>query len=440
MYNNRKIWSVSYPMLLSLLAQNIINLTDTAFLGHYSEIALGASAIGGLFYICAFTIAFGFSTGSQIVISRRNGEEKYEDIGPVVHQGVGFLLLIATVLFTLSQLYADDLLRFMLSSEAVYNDAVEFIDWRVFGFFFSAINIMFRAFYIGITRTKVLIINALVMAVVNILLDYALIFGHFGMQEMGIKGAAIASVISEATSVIFFFVYTYIKIDAVKYGLNRFRAFSYKLLLRVLNISSFTMVQYLLSMLTWTVFFVAVERLGETELAISNIIRSIYMILLIPMHSLGLTCNSLVSNTIGAGKTEEVLPLVKRISIISLVIMVCIVTVVSLFPSYILSLYTANTVMIEQSVASVWSICIAVLIASFGSMYFYAISGTGNTMVAFVIELITVILYSAYIFIVCLWLRASIEICFAIEILYYLMMFILSYIYLKRGKWQGKTI
>lgn len=164
------------------------------------------------------------------------------------------------------------------------------------------------------------------------------------------------------------------------------------------------------------------------------------MILLIPMHSLGLTCNSLVSNTIGAGKTEEVLPLVKRISIISLVIMVCIVTVVSLFPSYILSLYTANTVMIEQSVASVWSICIAVLIASFGSMYFYAISGTGNTMVAFVIELITVILYSAYIFIVCLWLRASIEICFAIEILYYLMMFILSYIYLKRGKWQGKTI
>ncbi|MDO4780740.1 MAG: MATE family efflux transporter, partial [Bacteroides sp.] len=200
------------------------------------------------------------------------------------------------------------------------------------------------------------------------------------------------------------------------------------------------MVQYFLSMLTWTVFFVAVERLGETELAISNIIRSIYMILLIPMHSLGLTCNSLVSNTIGAGKKEEVLPLVKRISFISLVIMVCIVTVVSLFPNYILSLYTDNTAMIEQSVASVWSISIAVLIASFGSMYFYAISGTGNTMVAFIIELITVILYSAYIFVVCLWLRASIEICFAIEILYYLMMFILSYIYLKRGKWQGKTI
>ena len=69
MYTNKQIWSVSYPILLSLLAQNVINVTDTAFLGRVSEIALGASAMGGLFYICIFTIAFGFSTGSQIVIA-----------------------------------------------------------------------------------------------------------------------------------------------------------------------------------------------------------------------------------------------------------------------------------------------------------------------------------------------------------------------------------
>ena len=84
MYTNKQIWSVSYPILLSLLAQNVINVTDTAFLGHVSEVALGASAMGGLFYICIFTIAFGFSTGSQIVIARRNGEGRYSDVGPVM--------------------------------------------------------------------------------------------------------------------------------------------------------------------------------------------------------------------------------------------------------------------------------------------------------------------------------------------------------------------
>ena len=72
MYTNRNIWNVSYPIFLSLLAQNVINVTDTAFLGRVGEVELGASAMGGLYYICAFTIAFGFSTGSQIVIGRRN--------------------------------------------------------------------------------------------------------------------------------------------------------------------------------------------------------------------------------------------------------------------------------------------------------------------------------------------------------------------------------
>ncbi len=69
MYTNKQIWSVSYPILLSLLAQNVINVTDTAFLGHVSEVALGASAMGGLFYICVFTIATGVFTDSFSLLS-----------------------------------------------------------------------------------------------------------------------------------------------------------------------------------------------------------------------------------------------------------------------------------------------------------------------------------------------------------------------------------
>ena len=87
MYTNKEIWNVSYPIFLGLLAQNIINVTDTVFLGRVGEVELGASAMGGLFYICVFTIAFGFSTGSQIMIARRNGEGRFRDVVPVMMQG-----------------------------------------------------------------------------------------------------------------------------------------------------------------------------------------------------------------------------------------------------------------------------------------------------------------------------------------------------------------
>ncbi len=164
MYTNKQIWSVSYPILLSLLAQNVINVTDTAFLGHVSEVALGASAMGGLFYICVFSIAFGFSTGSQIVIARRNGEGRYSDVGPVMIQGVMFLFVMALLLFGFTKAFGGNIMRLLVSSESIYEGTMEFLDWRIYGFFFSFINVMFRALYIGITRTKVLTVNAIVMA------------------------------------------------------------------------------------------------------------------------------------------------------------------------------------------------------------------------------------------------------------------------------------
>lgn len=77
MYTNKEIWNVTYPIFLGLLAQNVINVTDTAFLGHVGEVALGAAAMGGLLYICVYTVAFGFSVGSQILIARRNGEGNF---------------------------------------------------------------------------------------------------------------------------------------------------------------------------------------------------------------------------------------------------------------------------------------------------------------------------------------------------------------------------
>ena len=138
-------------------------------------------------------------------------------------QGVLFLLVMALLLFGFTKAFGGNIMRLLVSSESIYDATMEFLDWRIFGFFFSFVNVMFRALYIGITRTKVLTINAVVMALTNVVLDYALIFGHFGLPEMGIKGAAIASVIAEAASLLFFLIYTYITVDLKKYGLNRLR-------------------------------------------------------------------------------------------------------------------------------------------------------------------------------------------------------------------------
>ena len=197
MYTNKEIWNVTYPIFLGLLAQNVINVTDTAFLGHVSEVALGASAMGGLLYICFYTVAFGFSVGSQILIARRNGEGNFHAIGPIMWQGSAFSLGMAVVLLGAMYLFAEPLIRLLITSDNVYHATYEFFIWRIWGFLFAFVNVMFRALYIGITQTKVLTMSAVVMAAVNVVLDYVLVFGEWGFPEMGVRGAALASVIAE---------------------------------------------------------------------------------------------------------------------------------------------------------------------------------------------------------------------------------------------------
>ena len=120
MYSNKEIWRVTYPILLGLLAQNIINVTDTAFLGHVGEVALGAAAMGGLLYICVYTVAFGFSIGSQILIARRNGEGNYRDVGPVMMQGSMFSFLMAVVLAVVMYIFAGPLIRMLIYISVFY--------------------------------------------------------------------------------------------------------------------------------------------------------------------------------------------------------------------------------------------------------------------------------------------------------------------------------
>ena len=427
MYTNKQIWNVSYPIFLSLLAQNVINVTDTAFLGRVGEVELGASAMGGLYYICAFTIAFGFSTGSQIIMARRNGERDYKEVGPVMVQGVFFLFMLAAVMFTLSRLFSGDIMRLLVSSDTILDATEEFLDWRVFGFFFSFVNVMFRALFIGITRTKVLTLNAIVMALTNVLLDYLLIFGNCGFPELGIKGAAIASVMAEAVSTVFYMLYTRVTIDMEVFALNRFR-------------SIFTMLQYFISLSTYFMLFVAVEHLGQRELAVANIVRSVYIVLLIPVNSLSTATNTFVSNCIGAGRKDQVIQVIRHITWISLGIMVVFVSVTCLVPSTILSVYTNDVALIQASVPSLYVISGALLIGAVANIVFNGVTGTGNTRSAFVMELVTLVFYTLFIFVAGIRLHMPVAICFMTEVVYYTGLLFASVIYLKKASWQNKKI
>ena len=133
------------------------------------------------------------------------------------------------------------------------------------------------------------------MAVVNIVLDYCLIFGNCGFPQMGIGGAALASLCAEISAFIFFTSYTYITLKKRDFGMFKIHRPETELMGRILKISTPTMIQKLFSFSVWFIFFVLIEKMGETATGISSITRSVYMILITPCFAFP-TINKVLKN------------------------------------------------------------------------------------------------------------------------------------------------
>lgn len=435
-YSSKEIFHIAYPILVSLLMEQMIGMTDTAFLGRVGEVELGAAAIAGVYYMVIFMMGFGFGIGAQILMARRNGEKHYDEIGGIFYQGLYFVLALALFAFVLSKLVSPVLLPAIVTSPHIVEAALSYLDWRIFGFFFSFVAVMFRAFFVGTTQTKTLTLNSVVMVLSNVVFNYILIYGKFGFPALGIAGAAIGSSLAELVSVIFFVVYTCRRVDLAKYGLNRPVRHDWQKLRRILNVSFWTMIQNFISLSTWFLFFLFVEHLGERALAITNVIRNISGIPFMVVAAFASTCSALVSNLIGAGREEAVMPTIRQHVRLTYCIVLPMVVLFALFPRVILGVYTNIPDLITAAIPSLWVYCTTPLLIAPGNIYFQAVSGTGNTRMAFALELFTLCFYTLYIYVIIQHLRFDVAWCWTSEHVYGLCILVLCYGYMKRGRWR----
>jgi len=283
------------------------------------------------------------------------------------------------------------------------------------------------------------------MAIVNIILDYALIFGHWGFPEMGIAGAAIASVISEAFTTLYFLWYSNKKTKTSLSLKNQYRFFTYptidkKLLKSMFNTSLPVMFQNFISLWGWFLFYLIIEGMGERPLAVSNIIRSIYLILMIPGIAFYSVTYSLVSSTMGKKQPEHIKPLLKRIISLGFIFSLCLAILIMLFPAEVVSIYTNNPDLINATIPTLNIIALALLILPLSMITFAAVSGTGNTRASLYLEIATVIIYLLCTYWFANILKWEVHQVWYTEWIYLIVIGLLSYTYFKTANWKSAKV
>ncbi|MBE6458472.1 MAG: MATE family efflux transporter [Alphaproteobacteria bacterium] len=431
-YTYKNIWQVTAPILIGLIIHQLIGITDTVFLGHLSEIELGASALGSVFYIVLFMLGHGFSTGVQIIIARRHGENKNHKIAAVFYQSTFFLITTAILIIAATYLLSRPILSLIISSPKILEATIAYVNPRVWGLIFAFIMVNFRAFFVGITQTKVLTFNAIVMLVTNVVLDYGMIFGNLGMPMLGIAGSAYASVISEAASAIFFISYLLMRMDWKKFGFNKIVWMNKHLFRDIFDLSFWTTMQSVIGLATWLFFLIAIENLGEKELAVSNILRSISSLIFMIINALAATANSLTSNLIGSGNSKEILPTARRI--IQLAYLIGIPTIFLLIIGYqqILSVYTSDANLTAGIFTPYVMMLSSYLTLVPGMVWLSVISGSGRTKLGMNLELLCLVLYVFSVWYIVLYSRANLTWCWSCEHYYNIPLWFVTYRYLKK--------
>ncbi len=437
-YNVRNVIKLSLPMMIGSAAQNIIALTDSLFLYYYDVNDFAAAGFVSVFYLVVAAIAFGFSKGGQILIARKFGERNYEFVKKYFYAILFYELLLGIVVFLMLRFASKPILSVFIQSDIILHKSLLFLDNRIIGLVFAYVGLALVSLYIGIRRPQFILIDTLILCTVNIVLGYALVFGKWGFPEMGIAGAGLASGISEIVAFVVFVIYMLLDKELRVFNIFKIPAIEISWIKTINSISFTILLQSLLGIGSWLLFFSMIEKLGERALAISNLLRITYLVLAIPCWGYSTGINTLVSNTIGKKRHKRVLKLVYHSSLVAFVTTAIFSIPFLLFPLVFLApLLGHHEVGLIQETIPYFRIMLCILLVySVTTMYFNSVSGAGETFKGLKIQFIGCIIYLSISYYGVHNAENGLAIAWSAEIVYWLIQGLLSYKVLQSGSWS----
>jgi multidrug resistance protein, MATE family len=439
---NRQILKLTLPISFAILVPQFNFIINNIFLGHYSSTSLAVASITGVYYLIFASVGFGFNNGLQALISRRAGENKPNEIGKLFNQGILTTMLIAVFGIIVSYTFTPMLFRNILHEPEKAEIAISFLQIRIWGLPFLYIYQMRNALLVGTNQSRYLVMGTIAEAIANIFFDYTFIFGKLGFPEMGFNGAAVASILAEFIGMFVIYLVIHQKGIAQRFSLFKNIRWDKQNAKLITNMSAPLVFQHAISITTWEFFYILIERNQPSDIpqAISNVMRNVFGIFGCMSWAFASTANSMVSNIIGQGKKDEVIHVINKIVKLSTGIAICICIILNIAPQLFLSIFGQGQEFIEQGIPVVRVISLAMILMSFSVVWLSSVTGTGNTRVTFLIELFTIILYSIYVYVVMEKFKLSITIGWMSEWLYWMLMFLPSFLYIRSGRWRKKVI
>ncbi len=395
---NKLLITMSLPMMISMLVQALYNIVDGIFVARISENALTAVSLAFPIQTLMIAVAGGTTVGVNALVSRSLGEKNYDRVNKIAANGI-FVIYVCYIAFLIVGLFGS---RAFYLSQVQNPEIVEYgVTYLTicccmsFGIFTQFI---FEKLLQSTGKTFYTMITQGIGAITNIILDPILIFGHFGLPEMGVAGAAVATVIGQMVAGVIAIVLNLTKNHEVKISFKGFRP-SGEIIkqIYVIGLPSIIM-QAIGSIMVYGMNLILVA-FTETATAVFGVYYKLQSFIFMPVFGLNNGMVPIVAYNYGAGNKERVLKVMKLSIMYAVSIMVIGFLAMQIFPTPMLRLFDANPHMISIGVPALRIISISFIFAGFcivvGSV-FQALGHANYSMIVSIARQLIVLLPVAF--------------------------------------------
>ncbi|WP_277630750.1 MATE family efflux transporter [Atopococcus tabaci] len=397
---NRLILTVSFPLMISMLVQSLYNIIDSIFVAQISEKALTAVTLAFPIQHLMIAVQVGSGVGMNALLSRRLGEKRFADANDAAIHGV-FLSLIHYLVFLVFGLtVVVPFFESQTNDPEILRHGIEYLTivmcfsmGKFFQFTFERmLQATGRTFYTMITQGA--------GALFNIVLDPILIFGLFGMPQLGVRGAAIATVIAQISAASLAFYFNRKKNTEVTLRFRKFRP-KWETVKGIYSVGIPSMVMSSVMSVTTFALNNILLQFSASATAVYGAYTRLQSFVFMPIFGLNNGMIPVVAYNYGAQNKNRLIQILRVCSIYATGIMTAGLLIFQLFPESLLKLFNASGDMLAIGVPAVRIISLGYVFAGFSIVMTAAFQAFGKGMTSLMVSLIRqliVLVPLAYLF------------------------------------------
>jgi MATE family multidrug resistance protein len=380
----RHVLVIAIPLILSTGSWSIQQFIDRMFLSWHSEEALAAAMPAGILNFAIICLFVGTASYAGTFVSQYVGAQEDHRIGTVLWHSI-FLSLAGAIVLLLVIPFSDTLFKIIGHNEKLQVMESTYFRILCFGGLGPILSSAFAGFFTGRGHNWPVMWVNLFTTIVNLILDYLLIFGIGPFPEMGIAGAALATVIAGFSSIILYSILIFRPKYELRFNVISGRTFDFNFMKRYIKYGLPSGGHFFLEIMGFTGFILILGRIGQMELAATNIAININSLAFMPMFGLGIAMSMIVGQNIGAKKPEAAAYAATSAVQLGMLYMIPCTLAYVFLPMFFIAPFNATAETVRVTIILLRFVAIYALFDTLSILYSSAIKGAGDTQFVMIV-------------------------------------------------------